>query len=250
MTTQLLIYKSAVPLNRTIHHDCYVDLDANYDFTAEINSVPLTGVEFPHAAIEFPIVFAGTGTDITPAAVLGVRSNENLVLGPGGSWQAKYLPAFVRRYPFVFSITEDKSVLCVDEGFAGLNREGRGHRLFNDDGSPTPYVEGVIKFLQDYQVHFVATQRFCEHVRELGLLEQVRVQLTSQDGPPLALGGFMAVNREKLKALPPETLAQLAKTDELELIYMHLQSLRNFDRLRERMSKHPSATVYVPPTIN
>jgi SapC len=49
------------------------------------------------------------------------------------------------------------------------------------------------------------------------------------------LGGFQAVNREKLKALPGDTLAELAATDELELIYLHLQSMRNFDALRDRM---------------
>ena len=46
----------------------------------------------------------------------------------------------------------------------------------------------------------------------------------------------MAVSREKLKALPAETLAEMAKTDELELIYLHLHSLRNFDRLRDRLA--------------
>jgi hypothetical protein len=45
----------------------------------------------------------------------------------------------------------------------------------------------------------------------------------------------MAVNRDRLKALPPETLAEMAKADELELIYLHLHSLRNFDALRGRL---------------
>jgi hypothetical protein len=192
-------------------------------------------VEFPQAAGEYAIVFGGSEADPTPAAILGVRGNENLFLGDNGLWQARYVPAFVRRYPFVFSHTEEKFVLCVDEGFSGFNRQGRGKRLFNDDGSTTAYVEGILKFLQDYQTHFLATQRFCNRVRELGLLEPMSVQLTLQSGPALSLGGFMGVNREKLKALPPQSLAELARTDELELIYIHLHSLRNFDRLRERL---------------
>ena len=239
MSTQLLIYKSAVPISRTIHHDCFVDIGTNYVFTAQINSVPLMAVEFPHAASEYAIVFGGTGADLTPAAILGVRSNENLFLEQNGSWRAKYIPAFVRRYPFVFSHAEAKFVLCVDEQFSGFNRVGKGQRLFNEDGSPTQYTDGILKFLQDYQNHFLATQRFCDRVKELGLLEPMTAQVTLESGPPLSLGGFMAVSREKLKALPGETLAELAKTDELELIYMHLQSLRNFDRLRERLGHQP-----------
>jgi hypothetical protein len=237
MSTQLLIYKSAVPLNRTVHHDCFVDAGTNYGFAAEVNSVPLMGVEFPQASGEFVIVFGGSGEDITPAAVLGVRGTENLFLEPDGSWQAKYIPAFLRRYPFVFSHNEEKFTLCVDEEFYGFNREGRGQRLFNADGSPTPYVEGILKFLQDYQNHFQATQRFCAGLRELGLLEPMTAQVILDQGPALSLGGFMAVNRDKLKALPPETLARLAATDELELIYSHLHSLRNFDHLRERLGQ-------------
>jgi hypothetical protein len=247
MSTQLLIYQSAVPVNRNTHHDCFVDIGANFTFAADVNSVPLMAVEFPHAASEYAIVFGGSGADITPAAILGVRDNENLFLGPDGSWQGRYIPAFVRRYPFVFTQAEDKSVLCVDEAFPGFNREGRGERLFAEDGSPTPYVEGVLRFLQDYQTHYLATRRFCERVRELNLLETMTAQVTTTGGPSISLGGFMAINREKVKALPAAMFADLAKTDELELIYLQLQSLRNFDLLRVRLGSHPAVPA---PTIN
>ncbi len=246
MTTQLLIYKSAVPLNRSIHHDCFVEVGTNYTFAASVNSVPLMGVEFPLASTEYAIVFGGTEAELTPAAILGVRTDENLFLADDGSWTAKYLPAFVRRYPFVFSHAEEKFVLCVDEEFSGFNREGRGQALFNADGTPTQYVEGILKFLQDYQAQFQATQRFCNRLRDLGLLDTTTVQVTPDSGPPLSLGGFMAVSRDRLKALPAETLAELAQTDELELIYMHLNSLRNFDRLRDRLSPREAPA----PTIN
>jgi SapC protein len=247
MSTQLLIYKSAVPVNRTTHHDCFVDVHANYTYAAAVNSVPLMAVEFPLAATEYPIVFGGTETDLTPVAILGVRADENLFLGDDGSWRAKYIPAFVRRYPFVFSHSDEKFVLCVDEEFAGFNREGRGERLFNEDGTTTPYVDGILKFLQDYQVQFQTTQRVCHRIRDLGLLDQMTAQVNVESGPPLSLGGFMAVSREKLKALPAETLAELAKSDELELIYMHLHSLRNFDNLRDLLGQHPPAD---RPTLN
>ncbi len=46
----------------------------------------------------------------------------------------------------------------------------------------------------------------------------------------------MAVNRTKLKALPGDKLAELAKTDELELLYLHLQSMRNFQTLPGRLA--------------
>ena len=63
----------------------------------------------------------------------------------------------------------------------------------------------------------------------------MQAQVTTEGGKRLSLGGFMAINRDRLKALPGDTLAELIKTDELELIYLHLQSMRNFERLRERL---------------
>ncbi|MCI4677307.1 SapC family protein [Rhodoblastus acidophilus] len=235
MSTQLLIYKTAVPVTRGRHGDCYIEGSADYGFSSEVNSVPLMAVEFPQAAGEYPIVFAGSGSEIVPAVILGVRGSENLFVSGESEWKAKYIPAFVRRYPFVFAREADRFLLCVDEEYAGFNRDGRGLRLFGEDGAPTPYVDNVLNFLKEYQAQFLRTQRFCARIGELGLLEPMQAQVKTGDGPSFSLSGFMAVNRDKLKALPAETLSELAKTDELELLYLHLQSMRNFEGLRDRL---------------
>ncbi len=235
MSTQLLIYKSAVPVTRGRHGDCFIESGADYRFSSEVNSVPLMAVEFPQAASEYPIVFAGGGSEIAPAVILGVRGSENLFVSGESEWKAKYIPAFVRRYPFVFARQADRFLLCLDEEYAGFNRDGRGLALFGEDGAPSPFVDNVLKFLQEYQAQFLRTQRFCARINDLGLLEPMQAQVKMGSGPSFSLGGFMAVNRDKLKALPGETLSELARTDELELLYLHLQSMRNFDGLRDRL---------------
>ena len=238
MTTQLLIYETVVPLSFGRHRDCSVEVAGDYKFSSKVNSVPLMAVEFPMAAAEFPIVFAGSGENILPAVILGVRGNENLYLTKEGTWDAKYIPAFIRRYPFVFSQSDDgkQFMLCIDEAFSGFNRDGRGQRIFGDDGKPTPYVDGILKFLQEYQVQFNRTQTFCRKVSELNLLEPMQANVDMRSGERLSLSGFMAVNRAKLKEVPGEKLAELAKTDELELLYLHLQSMRNFTSLPTRLA--------------
>ena len=235
--TQLLIYKTAVPVSRARHADCSVEAAGDYAFSGDVNSVPLMAVEFPQAASEYAIVFAGPeGGDITPAVLLGVRGNENLFLSEWSKhWTAKYVPAFLRRYPFVFSKSDDRFLLCVDEEYPGLNREGRGQKLFDQEGKATTYVDNILKFLQEYQAQFLRTQAFCNKIKDLGLLEPMQAQVTMESGGRVSLGGFLAVSRSKLKALPGDTLAELAATDELELLYLHLQSMRNFDGLRERL---------------
>ena len=69
-----------------------------------------------------------------PVAVLGVRDQENRYVTTEGRWEAKYIPAFIRRYPFVFSSGADNSkfTLCIDEDFTGCNQKGLGQQLFDD----------------------------------------------------------------------------------------------------------------------
>lgn len=237
MTTQLLIYESAVPISKGRHGQCSVDSGGGYAFSRHVNAVPLLAVEFPPAASEYAIVFAGEGEALMPAVILGMRGKENAYLDSANGWRGKYVPAFIRRYPFVFSKSQDGSTftLCIDEAFDGFNREGRGQPLFGVDGKPTPYVDNVLKFLQDYQGQFQRTQAFCGKLRMLDLLEPMQAKMALETGEHLSLTGFMAINRKNLKALPAEVVIELIKTDEMELIYLHLQSMRNFNNARDRL---------------
>jgi len=236
MTMQQLIYENVIPVSSARHSKSFVEVGADYLFTRNLNSVPLMAVEFPPAAADYAIVFAGNEDAVVPAVILGVRSDENLYLTKTGGWEAKYIPAFVRRYPFVFSSSEDGKTftLCIDEGFSGFNNEGRGQRIFIDDGKPTPYVEGVLKFLQEYRTQFLRTQAFCKKLIELNLLESMQAQFTLGSGEKKSLGGFMVVNRTKLNALQGTVLEELVKTGQLELLYLHLHSMRNFEALKDR----------------
>ena len=237
MTKQLLIYKSAVPVSAARHASVSLEAGADYAFSAGINAVPLMAVEFLRAATEYAIVFTQAGDDVMPAAVLGVRGDQNLYLSPDQKWQAEYIPAFIRRYPFVFSSSADGKTLtlCIDESHPGVNTAGRGERLFGEDGKPTPYVERVLKFLQGYQAHFERTRQFSRRVRELGLLKPMQAQVTTPKGEKLSLNGILSVSREKLRALDGGALATLAKTDELELLYLQLHSMRNFNEVKDRL---------------
>jgi len=237
MTKQLLIYESAVPVSAARHANVSLEAGADYAFSAGINAVPLMAVEFLRAATEYAIVFTQAGEDVMPAAVLGVRGDQNLYLSSDRRWQADYIPAFIRRYPFVFSSSADGKTLtlCIDESHPGVNSEGRGERLFGSDGKATPYVERVLKFLQEYQAHFERTRQFGRRVRDLGLLEPMQAQVTTPTGEKLSLNGFLSVSREKLRVLDGESLATLAKTDELELLYLQLHSMRNFNEVKDRL---------------
>ena len=106
--------------------------------------------------------------------------------------------------------------------------------MFGAERKPSQYVENVLKFLQQYQAEFQRTQAFCKKLKDMNLLESMRAQIRLDSGENISLTGFMVIDRARLKTLSSEKLAELANTDELELIYIHLQSMRNFTGMRER----------------
>jgi hypothetical protein len=236
MTTQLLIYQSAVPVLASRHGKHSLVVGEDYGFARAVNSMPLTAVEIVPACREYPVVFAGNENGVMPAVLLGVRDKQNVFLDKDGNWSAKYIPAFARRYPFVFSSSDDgsKFTLCIDESFGGLNTENRGQRLFDDESKPTEYVNNVLKFLQQYQIEFQRTRAFCKRLLDLKVFEPMQAQVSMADGARLSLTGFMAVSRAKLKEIPAEAMSELVKNDGMELVYAHLHSLQHFGAVRDR----------------
>ncbi len=243
MEKQLLFYAEVAPIDKNKHAELSVKAGSDFSFTKHVNSVPLTAVELPAATSEFTVVFAGNDEQLLPIAILGAQADENLYYDDEQGWQANYIPAFIRRYPFIFS-TDDKGksfALCIDEKFSGCNYEGRGERLFDAEGERTQFLNSTLEFLQSYQAQFQRTQAFCQRLRELDLFEPMHAQFTGRDGERRGLTGFFAVKKDKLKELDNDVLAELAKNDYLELIYLHLQSLRNFNNIAQKAAPMQAA---------
>lgn len=248
MSTQLLFYTQAKPVNATEHKDLCVKAGSDYSFARDVSAVPLTAAEFPLASPEYAIVFAGNDDAIAPVVILGAQKDQNLYVDEDGSWRAKYVPAFVRRYPFVFAQGQDSKTLtlCVDEQFSGCNRDGRGEHLFDSDGERTAYLDQVLNFLRAYQVQYQRTQAFCKKLVELDLLQPVQANLNPASGERRVLGGLRVINRTKLKELDAETVHGLLTSDELELIYLQLHSLPNLRVIGERMPREPAEDTAPP----
>ena len=230
MTKQLQYYEKAVPVSPQRHGDWSLEARNGYEYADHSNSVPLAAAEFAAAAGDYAIVFVGSGKAVQPAVVLGLKPDENLYVDDQGKWDARYIPAFVRRYPFVFAKTgDDKLTLCIDEEHVGWNQAGRGNKLFDGEGKGSEFLDKMFGFATEYQRQFDATLAFCRKLEELELLEPMTARFKLPSGEKAQLTGFLAIDRDKLRALPGDKLAELAKTGELELMYLHLQSLRSMD---------------------
>lgn len=243
MAKQLLIYERAVPISSERHREWSVQVGKNYAFAKSVNSVPLLAAEFLAAAPSYAIVFAGNDDVVFPSVILGMRDAQNNHVDDDGNWTGNYVPAFLRRYPFVFSRSEDGTTftLCIDEEFDGFNKDGRGERLFDSDGNRTQFIENMLAFAREYQALFDRTTRFCQRLKEHDLLQAAQAQFSLPGGESTSLAGFFTINREALKALAPEVLAEMARTDELELCYAHLHSLGNLTPMAQRVAASAAA---------
>ena len=231
MSKQLLIYERVSPLTSDLHRDVSVKATDKFDFARDLNSVPLLAAEFTSAVPNHPIVFAGEGEATFPAVLLGLQDGANQAVDAEGNWTEGYVPAFLRRYPFIFSQSEGNFTLCIDETYPGINREGRGERLFDADGERTQYLQSMLTFVSQFQAQFERTRLFCKRLNDLNLLEPAQARYNAADGRSGTLSGFMTINRDRLKAIPEAALKEMFATDELELCYVHLHSLQNVSRL-------------------
>lgn len=232
MEKQILFYSNVKPLNSEQHSGLFLRDDTGFAFAGEVNAVPLTTVEFAKAAAEYAIVFAGEKDALTPYAVLSMTNGKNSYIDETGVFNAAYIPAFVRRYPFVFTTFDEGKnfTLCVDVDSPALNEDGIGQRLFEEDGSQSARLSRTVAFMTEYQRQFNKTRNFCKKLGELDVLAPFTAKIEGKTIESQALTGFYAVSRERVKELTDAQLRQLVQSEELELIYNHIQSVANFNR--------------------
>lgn len=252
----LLIYDKLVTLHRDAHRHLRLDLAAQqpFSFARETNSVLLAAAELPQAALDFPCVFIETAGHHTLAALVGLRDRENLFVDGEARWaRGSYVPAFIRRYPFV--LAEDESqpqefTVCVDQAYAGLNAES-GQPLFDESGRESPWLQQVMQFLVGFRQEMTATREFADALAQAQLLQPRSIEyMLAGDAQKQTLGGFQVVDEERLRALPAETLQQWLQRGWLGLIYAHLLSLNQVQRLALRLDQRVAdAAAAVPPEV-
>lgn len=229
-----LFYKQPSPL--VAERDAELTLAASGDhrFAAITNSVPLVASELPQACKHFPILFS-EGAAPQMVALLGLRTGENLFVDSAGRWsEGAYIPAYVRRYPFIFLESDDSSeyTLCIDLAAPGVGT-GSGSRLF-ENGEPTDFTRTALDFCREYQAHFRFTADFIAALQEADLLVENRADVTLSDGERLSLSGFQVIDEERFNALPDETFLQWRRRGWLHLVYCHFISVGNWGALVDR----------------
>ncbi|MCX7155903.1 MAG: SapC family protein [Rhodocyclales bacterium] len=235
--SEMMFYERVVALNDQTHAQLKVRPATSFAYAAKTNSVPLLASEFFEAAREYPIVFARGEAGPVPAALLGLREAENLYVDSGGKWDARYVPAFVRRYPFVPGKgAEGELLVCIDEASPCFDSK-EGEPLFAA-GKPTAQLEHAIKFLTEFHQAAALTEQLGRRLDELGLLRQADSLAQLNDGTQVRLNGLNVVDETRLRALDRDAVQELFGSNALAAIYAHLMSLGNLGTLVDRLSRH------------
>ena len=236
LSGNVLFYGQPEPLSVEAHGALGAEpVSQPYAFVAGANIVPLTVTEFAPAALSYPVIFVGEARQ--PVAVMGLRQGENLFVSEAGEFRGEaYIPAYVRRYPFVFANddVQKRMILCIDRA-APFIKEGGATPLFVD-GQPSPYTQQAMEFCNNFEQERQRTEAFVKLLTDLDLLETREALFTPRnpDGTaaaPQKIAEYFAVSEEKLKALPAEKLVELRDNGALGQIYAHLVSLLGWDRL-------------------
>jgi len=225
-----LFYRRPTPLSAVRHFGLSLMAPGNYAFARNTNAVPLTVSEFSLAARHYPIVFTAT-EPIVPVAVVGTVDHRNLFVDAAGNWLAgAYVPAYVRRYPFLFieDPQKDEFILGMDEGADILReRPGPEDKLFWN-GQPTALVERAMAFCREYQADIAFTRQFCAAMAEERLFCEKEAGFTLRDGQRFRLTGFRVIEEATFDDVPGKTLLRLRRRRFLHPIYLHLISTANW----------------------
>ncbi|GIU66242.1 SapC family protein [Candidatus Phycosocius spiralis] len=239
ITGNVLLYKNPEPLSLEAHKQLGLkNIARPFGFVETTHVVPLTVQEFGMAAGSMPIIFAPDGK--TPLAVLSARAGDNLFVDGDGNWELDgYIPAFIRRYPFVFAADPqgDNFVVCIDTK-AEMIGENPDLPLFADD-KPTAYTNNAMEFLQDFERQRRSTEEFMNIITAMDLLEEKTVTFTPTNGDgspaePLKVADYIGISEEKLNALPAAKLLELKQKGCLGAIYAHLVSLLQWQKMVQR----------------
>jgi SapC len=236
LSGQVLLYSRPEPLNPERHASLGLSpVDQPFNFVRPAHAIPLTVTEFGPACLCFPIIF--TGSDFQPLAIMSVRQNENLFINDQGFFEfGTYVPAYIRRYPFVLANdpSSGQLLVCIERDAEAVQENGQV-ALF-EGGQPTPFTQQAIDFCSNFESERQRTMSFVELLRGHDLLELREQIFTPQNadgsqGEPQKLADFYAVSEAKLAALPADKLAELRDNGALQQIYNHLNSLLNWDKL-------------------
>lgn len=225
-----IFYKDLVPLNSKEHAKFKTRPIDSAKFMEGHHAVPLTVEEFVSASRHFPIIFSA-GDNPVPLALMGMNEGVNVFMDDAGQFTAPvYLPAYIRRYPFMLARLRpdsDELSLCFDPSSEAVGEfKKEGEALF-DGETPSENTKNILKFCEDFEQAGARTHQFVEELKKAGLLMEGEVSIQQEGNEnPFVYRGFQMVDEDKLREMRGDELRKMNQNGMLPLIHAHLFSLQ------------------------
>ncbi len=243
----VLFYRQPELLSKEQHGKLGVNASkTRFGFALGSHVCPLTVQEFSAAGTCYPIIFVSK--DYNPVAVMGIVEGQNLFASTEKGYETDaYIPAFIRRYPFVLAQPDagagqpvpDRMMVGIDRGYEYIAEKAE-YPFFTEAGEASDYTQRCIQFCNDFETQIRTTRSFVDLCKELDLFEQRSTTYTPQnpDGTPAGdqqlIAEYFGISDDKLKALPKDKLIELVANGAIQQIYAHINSLFCWDRLLAR----------------
>lgn len=235
-----LFYQDPQLLRFDAHKNLGVVPSADFSFAAKATAIPVSVSEFMPAVRNYPIVFVG-GSDPAPIAVTGLKEGQNLMVDSNGHWEkGSYIPAYVRRYPFILIQAPDdkeRRMLAFEANskrIRPVSEVSGAVPLFDDEGKPGPGAAPALQFCEAYHQHKQQDKAFLKAIHDAGLLVERRVDFTLPSGNRFRMDGFLSVDVERYRALPAKTVKEWNQKGWLDAIALHIASEQNWNLLLDR----------------
>lgn len=223
-----LLFNDLMPLSSVEHGSWKARRSETAPFLAKQHAIPVTVDEFATVQRYYPIIFSA-GSEPVPLALMGLNEGVNTYVDEDGKLiDQVYVPAYVRRYPFLLAKLRqdaDELSLCFDPTADAIGPFDEGDVLF-EDGKPTQTVQSILGFCEQFEQAGQRTGAFMKELIDQKLLMdgEVSIQLDGND-QPFIYRGFQMINEEKLRDLRGDTLRKMMKSGLLPLVHAHLFSL-------------------------
>lgn len=224
-----------IPLSFEKHGKLRLNELRDFRQFASQHLVPVVFQEFYRLATEFPLVFARSSEsgDFVPVAMMGLTKGRNLYC-QSPQWTPVFIPASFMLTPLsLVRVDNEKmeAVICIDDDNPLLN-ESSGEPMFEADGSYTEYLQKRIDHVTEVTRQSLQTSALCQLLVEKQLLRTRPVSLQqSANSTRYELEGIYTIDEEALERLDEQEFLTLRQRGLLPLIYSHLTSLHQFDRL-------------------
>lgn len=227
-----LFYRNIVALNREQHRELRLKTpEKPLDYARGAHLIPAMIDEFAVASTEIPLAFLPGATQPAAVFVTGIKPGSNAFITPEGRWDGSYLPAYLRRYPFIIGDVPDANpVLCIDDAYEGFDTAD-GARLFSEAGEPEKPVSEALAIANSYRAAAGRTDAFAQTLQKLGLFRSISLDAKLANGETTVVHGLLVVDEQVLAGLSDAAFLDLRRAGYLKPIYAHLASLQTVSKL-------------------